>query len=103
MPTFYFRFKARPKPSNAEAQQTGGAMINCWIVRDTIEQAESQARGAIGDEDWRITELEDSGEVTRDTQLPEGIEYFEQAQIDQRVFVFYRWPIDAPDDDSTSD
>ena len=99
MPTFYFCFKARPKQGSAEAKQSGGAFINCWIIRDTIEQAESQARGAIADEDWRITKVEEACEMTRETQLPEGVEYFEQAQIDQQVFVFSRWPVDAPDDD----
>jgi hypothetical protein len=75
-------------------------MVNCWIVSETIKAAESQARDAIADEDWRTTELEEAYEMTRETQAPEGLDYFEQAQIDQQVFVFYRWPTDAPDADS---
>jgi hypothetical protein len=28
----------------------------------------------------------------------EGMQYFEQAEIDGEVFVFHTWPVGAPDD-----
>jgi len=43
-------------------------MVNCWIVSETMEAAESQAPDAIADEDWRTTELEEAYEMTRETQ-----------------------------------
>jgi hypothetical protein len=58
MPMFYFRFEARPKNTSLESAKVGGAMINCWIERETREEAESYARGSIADEDWLITGLE---------------------------------------------
>jgi len=38
--------------------------------------------------------------VTREMQAehPEGMEYFEQAEIDGEVLVFHTWPVGAPDD-----
>ncbi len=95
---FYFRFEARPKNGSPESAKVGGALINCWIQRVTREEAESYARGSIADEDWLITELEDAFVVTRETQAPEGMQYFEQAEVDQNVFVFHRWPVGAQDD-----
>ncbi len=100
MPTYYFRFAAQPKDSNPESKICGGAMINCWIVRDSQSEAESYARGSIADEDWIITGLEDASEITRESQAQPGLTYFEQAQIDREVFVFYRWPLGAKDDDA---
>ena len=42
-------------------------MVNCWIQRDTLEEAESYARGSIVDEDWTILRKEEAFLVTRDT------------------------------------
>lgn len=52
------------------------------------------ARGWIGDEDWRITGVEEAMRITKDWQaeFPEGMPYFEQAEIDREMFVFYTSP-----------
>jgi hypothetical protein len=91
MPMFYFRFEARPKNTSEHAGKADGAFVNCWIQRDTPEEAESYARGAIADQDWSITGLEDSRSVTRDTQPSDSLHYFEQAELDGEVFVFHTW------------
>src|SRR5262245_8799679 len=96
MPMFYFRFEARPTNINEAAGKARGAFVNCWIQRDTREEAESYARGAIGDQNWHITRLEDSCSVTRETQSSNSLQYFEQAELDGEAFVFHTW------DDSTS-
>jgi hypothetical protein len=98
MAMFCFQFEARPKATHSHANQVGGAMVNCWIQRDTLEEAESYARGSIADEDWTILRKEEGFLVTRETQDPEGMRYFEQAEIDKEVFVFHTWPLNAPDD-----
>ena len=98
MPMFCFQFEARPKKTHSKATEHGGAIINCWIQRGTIEEAESYARGSIADEDWIITHCEDGFLVTRDIQDPKGMRYFEQAETDQEVFVFHTWPLNARDD-----
>jgi len=98
MPMFHFRYEVRPKQTHPQFGEYSGAMASCWILRDTLADAESVARGWIADEDWRITETEFVGEITRETQQPDGLRYFEQAEIDREVFVFYTWPVGAPDD-----
>lgn len=42
--------------------------------------------------------------MTREGQAehPEGLRYFEQAEIDREVFAFHTWPIGAPDDKDVS-
>jgi len=95
---FCFQFEARPKATHPDANEVGGAMVNCWIQRDTLEQAESYARGSIADEDWNILRKEEGFVVTRETQDPKGMQYFKQAEIDKEVFVFHTWPLNAPDD-----
>jgi hypothetical protein len=102
MPIFYFRFEARPKNTGPESANVGGALINCWIQRNTLKEAESYARGSIPNDVWVITQLEDAFAITRETQAPEGMHYFEQAEIDQEVFVFHRWPVGAQDDGTST-
>ena len=100
MPMFFFQFEVRPKQTHPKRGEYAGAMVNCWILRDTQSQAEAVARGWIGDEDWRITSVEEAMLMTRESQAkhPDGMQYFEQAEIDREVFVFHTWPIGAPDD-----
>jgi hypothetical protein len=97
MPMFYLRFEARPKGTSQHAIEAGGAFISCWIQRDTPEEAESYARGAITDQKWSVTRLEESRTVTRETQTADSIKYFEQAELDGEVFVFHTWPVGAQD------
>ena len=100
MPMFYFRYEVRPKQTHPKREQYGGAMVNCWVLRDTQSQAEAVARGWIGDEDWRITGVEEATPMTREQQAkhPDGMRYFEQAEIDREVFVFHTWQVGTPDD-----
>jgi hypothetical protein len=100
MPIFFFRFEVRPKQTHAKRAEYAGGMVNCWVLRDTQAQAAAVARGWIGDEDWRITRIEEAMLMTRERQaeFPDGIRYFEQAEIDNEVFVFYTWPVGASDD-----
>jgi hypothetical protein len=98
MPMFHFRYEAMPKQTHPKHAEYAGAMICCWIQRETQADAESVARGLIGDKDWRITKMEHAGLITRETQSSEGMQYFEQAEIDREVFVIHTWPIRAPDD-----
>lgn len=100
MPMFFFQFEVRPKETHSKREQYAGATVSCWVLRDTQNQAEAVARGWIGDEDWRITRVETATPMTREQQAehPDGMQYFEQAEIDREVFVFHTWPAGAPDD-----
>src|SRR4051812_36801816 len=103
MPMFFLQFSVRPKQTHAKRGRYGGAMVSCWVLRDTQAQAEAVARGWIGDEDWRITAVEQATLMTKEQQAqnPDGMRYFEQAEIDNEVFVFHTWPLGAPDDNQT--
>jgi len=99
---FYLRFEARPKNTSEHAEKAAGAFVNCWIQRNTPEEAETYARGAIADQDWSITRLEESRSVTRETQLADSLQYFEQAELDGEVFVFHTWSTAAHDDGTST-
>src|SRR5213075_692130 len=58
MPMLHFRFEARPKRTHPNSGEYVGAMVSCWIRRDTQDEAAAVARGWIGDEDWAITAME---------------------------------------------
>jgi hypothetical protein len=99
---FHFRFEVRPKRTHPKFGHYACAMVSCWIQRDTQDQAAAVARGWIGDEDWTIIRTEHADLITRETQLPDGLQYFEQAEIDGEVFVFFTYPVGAPDDDTNA-
>jgi hypothetical protein len=98
MPIFRFIFDARPKRTNPKFGKYGGAAVSCWIQRDTQGEAESVARGWIADEDWTITAMDEASLITKETQPPDGMQYFEQAEIDGEVFVFHTFPTGGLDD-----
>lgn len=98
MPMFHFRFEATPKRTNPDFGKYASAMVCCWIQRDVQADAAAVARGWIGDEDWSIIRTEYAGLITRETQLPDGMRYFEQAKTDGEVFVFYTAPIGTSDE-----
>ena len=96
---FFFSYEVRPKQSHPKRDQYGGAFVNCWILRDTQAQAEVVARDWIVNEHWRITAVEEAFPMTRENQAehPDGMRFFEQAEIDREVFALHVWPVGAPD------
>jgi hypothetical protein len=100
---FFFQFEVRPKKTNPEREQYAGAIVNGWVLRDTQSQAEAVARGWIGDEDWRIIRVEVARPITREEQAehPQGMQYYEQAEIDREVFVFHTWPVGTSDEETS--
>ena len=65
MPMFFFQFEVRPKQTHPKREEYAGAIVNCWVMRDTQSQAEVVARGWIGNENWRITSVEAAMHMTR--------------------------------------
>jgi hypothetical protein len=100
---FFFRFEVRPTPTHSKSPEYAGAFVNCWVLRDTQDQAEDVAREWISNEGWHIISVDEATLMTREKQeeSPDGVEYFEQAEIDSEVFVFHTWPIGEPDDSIT--
>ncbi len=98
MSMYYFLFDVRPTPAHPNFTKYGGALVACWIERDNQSQAEAIARTWIARENWAIIELSEAFPITRETQLPGGMRYFDQAEIDHEVFVFYTYPVGTEDD-----
>ncbi|OAI55959.1 hypothetical protein AYO49_05020 [Verrucomicrobiaceae bacterium SCGC AG-212-N21] len=98
MPMYFFQTKVRPKDTHPKIGEYWGAMVNCWIQRESQPEAEAVARDWIDAEHWHLTEFEEAMVITRETQQPGGMQYFEQAEIDGQVLVFYACSV-GPDDD----
>lgn len=96
---FHFQFEVAPKPTHPKCLEYAGAMACCWIQRDTLPAAESVARRWLADEDWTIVTTEDAGVITRETQLPDGMRYFQQAEIDGQAFVIITSPAGSAEDE----
>ena len=93
--TFFFMFAAKPKEAPRELDAVAGAYVNCWILGDSEQQAEQLARTAIDSNGWDVESLEEHRPVCREdyTEDTQGLEYFEQAQVDGQVCVYHTWPL----------
>lgn len=94
-PTFLLRYVARPSDNHPEVSSTGEAAINCWIVNPSLEEADRIAVADIEGQDWVVLERESGGVTSpEDYEDPEddGLQYYEQAQLDEEVYVFHKSP-----------
>lgn len=96
---FHFQFEVQPKPTHPKCLEYDVAMACCWIERDTLPDAESVAREWLTKEEWTIVAMEDAGVITRETQLPDGLRYFEQAEIDGEALVIITSPVGETDEE----
>ena len=101
MPMFFVQFEATPQLDNPDSRNSAGAFVNCWIARDTIEEAIRVGREWIAGEGWIVNEPDEAYVVDESWYRPgaKGREYFEQALIDREVFVFYCFPDQEEADD----
>ena len=103
---FLVTIEVRPESGSAEAEEAGGAVVNCWIDADELRAAERRAIAGIQEQGWRPHRFEEWELVTRSTYAdrspqdgggPDLREVVDQAFLDGEVFVFHTWPADAPD------
>lgn len=92
----YLIIDAAQDPTFAHDKVYGGAMVGCWIKNQTKTNAYLIAKGWIENHGWVSLSLEDQYPVTEEDYKvkSEGKRYFEQALIDDEVFVFYTSPKD---------
>ena len=90
-PMQFLMFEGEQDPSFPHKEEFGGAFINCWIKNQTSQNAIYVSKGWIEKSGWKIKQIEDHKIVTeQDYENGEdGREYFEQALIDEEVFVFH--------------
>jgi hypothetical protein len=86
---YFFAFRVR-KPIIGPA---GGeiAFASSWINSPLAEPALKLARTLITDHGWEIEEVLEAHDVTESNYSPDedGLQYYEQAQTDGEVVVFY--------------
>lgn len=89
---FLFEFHAEPNVGTTDRRRYGGAIVLCWISKKTKAKAHKLAQKMIQDARWHIVESQGGGRITKATQNPEGMKYFDQARIDKTVAVFHLYP-----------
>jgi hypothetical protein len=90
IPMQYLILDAAQYPTVYHREKYSGTHVGCWIKNQTKKNAYLIARGWVEERGWVVLSLEDQHPVTADnfTNNPEGRRYFEQALIDDEVFVF---------------
>ena len=93
---YYLIFHAVPNEDALETKSAGGAFVSCWIKRGSQAEAVAIARQLIEGRQWRIEKLEEAKPISREdyNDGDDGLQYFEQAAIDEEVLVFYNYPRD---------
>ena len=91
---YYLRFHALPTPNASDVQLYGGAFVCCWIERATQAEAVAVAKDMIAHRKWTIEALDEAKPIFRRDYEDgdDGLQYFEQAEIDSEVLVFHKYP-----------
>ncbi|HVY71346.1 MAG TPA: hypothetical protein VHH73_15545, partial [Verrucomicrobiae bacterium] len=104
---FLVRIVAKPSPQNSEANEAGGAYVNCRVNADNLRTAERIAVDRIREEQWEPVKF-DHWEIVCERCYTEDAKYNETDRKEylERVreafeygiaLVFNCWPKDAPD------
>lgn len=96
IPMQYLIICAAQDPSFGHKEEYGGANVGCWIRNQTKKNAYLIAKGWIEELGWVVLSLEEQYPVSGETyrEKSEGRQYYEQALVDEEVFVFYTCPRD---------
>ncbi len=89
---FLLTYHVRPTSSKKDISDTKGAFVNCYIVTDTLKNADKIARQEIKEMDWFILKREEVQTIDNESIEDDKKEYYEQALIDKTVFIFYTYP-----------
>jgi hypothetical protein len=101
MNIIYLRFEAVPTMNDIDFEESGGALINCWIKEENEESAKTKAMHIIKENGWKIILLEES--YLADDSMYNGRKsrkYYEQAKIDGEVYVYHTWPNVSQNDEN---
>jgi hypothetical protein len=89
----FLRFSMQVDTNKQPLTDFAGAQATCWIRAESQEVAERRARVVLIDLGWLLESLEDGYIITADwySEDTEGLEHYEQAQIDGETYVIYPW------------
>ena len=88
---FVITFEVTPKSTHPQRDEIGGAFVNCWMNRSSIDDAIADATNLIVDAGWVVDEPDQISEVTRADYGDDSdeLKYYEQALTDNEVLVFH--------------
>jgi hypothetical protein len=87
---FLVTYDARPSDSNPERDDLGGAIVNCWVVADSLDSAVLKTQEHLVESGWVIVDR-----VTAETARADDHDHnahFRQAHVDGLVAVFHTYP-----------
>src|SRR5437870_4152646 len=94
IPMQYLIIDVMPDHERLDLKNVGGASVSCWIRDQTKINAFYISKGWIEDQGWIIEGLDEQYPISADdykTKL-DGKQFYEQALIDEQVFVFHTFP-----------
>ncbi len=87
-------FEVSPAPYSNHFEESGGAIINCWIKSNSKDEAELTAKEYIQSEGWDIISLTDYDLPEREWYIdaPDSLEQFDNALKYREAYITHTWP-----------
>lgn len=94
IPVQLVMFEVKQRPGSTHKTRYGGAIVNCYLKGRTLSQAYADAMTWVEKCGWDVISLEAQHELDRTCfeDSDSGLQYYEQALIDEEVFVFHTYP-----------
>lgn len=96
--TYFLTFRVLPTEENEQYDMIEAALVHCWVVEDSPEDAISKASFYVAKYDWIIKEIESyPTETIREDFIEKdiGLQYYNKAQEDGIAIVFLAWSRDG--------
>jgi hypothetical protein len=94
---YLLSYELRPSPANSDVDGIGGAFVNCWVKRPSLDVAVQFAAEHLRESGWLILSDGKTRSVVVGDLPEESARYFRQAEVDGEVFVIHSFPPEAPD------
>ena len=94
MNTYFLTLNVVPTEDNAQYEMIKGALVHCWILEDSPENAFSKAAFYVSTYDWVVEKIETYPiETSRDDFIEKdlGLQNYDKAQEDGIAIVFLAW------------
>src|SRR5262249_60687684 len=78
-PMFFLQYRIFPTDAHPERDRLGEGLVNCWIDRPTLDEADNVARADVQSRHWQILEREEAAKVSAADydDNPEWLEHYE--------------------------